>query len=97
MSDRRTSYKRAVEGFDEEFRWALVDEIMATIVRTSRVTDVDTCVLRTGETAAALVDALAMILTLSPAALRSPTALRRLCDGLHKRLRQRVATGQGRR
>ena len=50
--------------------------------------------LRTGETANALLTALAVIIGLSPSATRSPTALRKTIDEFGKRLRRRVAEAE---
>jgi hypothetical protein len=69
----------------------LVDAITKAIFETSMVTDANVMALRTGETASALMTCLACVLAMSPAAARSPTALRRTVDELGKRLRRRVA------
>jgi hypothetical protein len=86
----RTPYERAVNGYDDEHERALVDAIMTAIADVSMVTDANAVVIRTGETASALLTVLAGVLAMSPAAARSPTAIRRTCDELHKRLRRRV-------
>jgi hypothetical protein len=91
MSDRRTTYERAARGFDNEFERALVEAIITAIADVSRVTDANAIVLRTGEMASALLTVLASTLALSPAAARSPTAVRKTLDELNKRLRHRLA------
>jgi hypothetical protein len=91
MTAARTSYGCAIEGYDDEFERALVDAIMTAITQASMVTDANACVIRTGETASALVTVLAGMLAMSPAAARSPTAIRKTIDELGKRLRRNVA------
>jgi hypothetical protein len=86
-----TSYKRAVAGFDEDFERALVAAITTAITEISRASDANVICLRTGETASALLTVLAGMLAMSPAAARSPRAIRKTCDELQKRLRARVA------
>jgi len=95
MSCRRTTYARAAAGYDDEFEEHLVDVITTAIAEASMVTDAQVMMLRTGETASALLTVLASVLALSPAAVRSPTALRKTVDELGKRLRRRVAGVQG--
>src|SRR5262245_42597620 len=89
--DRRTTYERAVAAYDAALAHALVEEITTTIFDVSRTTDANCVALRTGETVSALLTVLASTLALSPAAVRSPTALRRTIDELGKRLRRKVA------
>jgi hypothetical protein len=92
MSDRpRTTYARAAAGYDLQFEQKLTEQITAAIVAASLVTDANVIILRTRETASALVTALATFLAMSPAATRSPTAMRKITDELGKRLRRRVA------
>jgi hypothetical protein len=94
MSDRRTTYGRAAAGYDAEFERRLVDEISTAIASASMVVDANALVLRTGETASALITVLASVLAVSPAATRSPTTLRRTIDELHKRVRRRLAAAE---
>jgi uncharacterized protein YgbK (DUF1537 family) len=89
-----TTYARAAAGYDEAFERKLVKAIIAAIAQASLVSGANCCVIRTGETASALLTVLAATLSLSPAAVRSPTALRRTIDELGKRLRPRVAAAQ---
>jgi hypothetical protein len=89
-----TTYQRAAAEYDPQHESALVDAIMTAIAEESRVTDANALVLRTAESAAALVNVLSFILAVSPAVVRSPTAIRRTVDGLHKKLRQRVAAAE---
>jgi hypothetical protein len=90
MTDTRTTYDRAVAGFDEEFKDALVAEITSVIARASIVTDQRTMAIRTGETAEALIITLISMLALTPS-MDSPTALRKFADELAKRVRRSVA------
>jgi hypothetical protein len=90
----RTSYKRACDSYDEQFERALTETIIGAIADASRVNDVNAIVFRTAETTSALVTVLAGMLAMSPATCRSPTAIRKTMDGLHKRLRQRIALMQ---
>ena len=71
-----------------------IEAITRTIFETSVVSDVNAIVLRTGETAEALITILAGVLAMSPSVARSPTALRRTIDNLHKRLRCKVAAAE---
>jgi hypothetical protein len=90
MTAART-YARAVAGYDGDFERDLVAAITLAIGDTSLLTDVP---LGTGETANALVTVLACTLALSPAATRSPTAIRKTLDELGKRLRRRIAAAE---
>jgi hypothetical protein len=87
----RTTYNRTVAGFDDDFERVLVEVITTAILDISRASDANVICVRTGETASALVTVLASMLAMSPAAASSPSAIRKTCDELHKRLRQRVA------
>jgi hypothetical protein len=51
-------------------------------------------VLRNGETASALLTVLAATLAMSPAACRSPSAVRKLTDEIRRRLLLRVNRGK---
>jgi hypothetical protein len=86
MSNPRTTYARAQQ-YDPAFERALVDEIGATIATASVCSDANVMAVRTGETIAALVTVLAGVIALTPAATRSPTALRRMVDEIAKHLR----------
>jgi hypothetical protein len=89
MSDhRRTSYARATAGFDEAHERQLVEALTAAVVETSRASDCDAVLLRTGEIASALLTVLAGTLAMSPASVRSPTAIRRTVDELRRRITQ---------
>lgn len=94
MSAHRTSYGRAAVGYDDDFERQLVEVITNAIAKASLVSDANAMVIRTGETAAALTTVLAAVLAMSPAVMRSPTAIRHTIDDLHKRLRRRVAAGE---
>jgi len=87
---RRTTFQRAASGYDPDFENTLVDAIAATIGEVLMVTDADCIAIRTAETASALVAPLAVVFALSPAASRSPTAVRKTVDELGKRLRCRL-------
>lgn len=93
-STPRFTYDRAAAGYDEGFERALVDAITAAIAQASIVTDSNIMVIRTGETASALVTALASTLAMSPAATRSPAAVRKITDDIRRRLLLRIGRGQ---
>ena len=90
----RTTYERAVAGYDPAFERQLLEAITRAIFETSLCADANVMALRTGETANALLTALAVIIGLSPSATRSPTALRKTIDEFGKRLRRRVAEAE---
>jgi hypothetical protein len=94
MTAPRSSYADATHAYSETHEHALTEAIMTAIAETSRVTDLDCMVLRTGEAASALLSCLGTVLAMSPAATRSPTAQRRMLDELGKRLRRRVAAAE---
>jgi hypothetical protein len=94
MTDLNTAFERAMSGYNAEYEQGLVDAIMRAIADASKVTDADAAVLRTGETASALLTCLAVVLAMSPAAVRSPSAVRQTLDALGKRLRGRLATSE---
>jgi hypothetical protein len=93
-ADLRTTFEWASAGYDAEFEQGLVDAILQAIAGASKVTDVDTAVVPTGETTSALLTCLAIVLAMSPSATRSPSALRQTLDALGKRLRQRLAVAE---
>jgi hypothetical protein len=88
----RTTYTKAVLGYDEEHEKALLAAVTTAIFKASMVSDCNAAVIRTGECAQALLTALACILALSPAASRSPASIRSTIDNLHKRFRRKVAS-----
>jgi hypothetical protein len=90
----RTAYGRAAAGYDTDFEAKLAEAITTAIAEVSMVTDANAMIIRTGETVSALITVLAAMLAMSPAASRSPTAIRKVIDELHKRLRRRVAAAQ---
>ena len=55
------------------------------------VTDANAVVIRTGELTSALLTALASAMAISPAAHRSPAAMRKFLDELHRRLPSNIA------
>jgi hypothetical protein len=63
-------------------------------LRASIATDCNALMIRTGETAAALITMLACVLALSPAATRTPKAIRETIDDLGRRLRRKVAAAE---
>jgi hypothetical protein len=86
-----TTYERAAFGYDDAHERDLLNAITAAIIQASKVSDCDVIALRTGEAASALVSALALVLAMSPSAVRSPTSIRKMLDELRRRLRRRVA------
>src|SRR5262245_793820 len=58
------------------------------------VSGANAMIVRTGEATSALLTVLAGMLALSPAAVRSPTAMRKTVDELGKRLRRQVAAAE---
>jgi hypothetical protein len=89
-----TTYAQAAAGFDDKHERELVAAIMMAVINASRVDDVDAIVVRTGELTSALMTVLAAAIALSPTATRSPTALRRTCDDLTRRIRLRVSKAE---
>ena len=88
------TFARATLEYYEEHERALLDAITQAIFETSRVSDANAIVVRTGEATQALLTALACVLAMSPAATRSPAAIRKTVDDLGKRLRTRVAAAE---
>jgi hypothetical protein len=86
----RTSYARAIRGFDPQFRDALVREIATTIATASLLEDAPVCAIRTGETLDALAHCLIATATLCPA-FDTPSELRTFSENLAKRIRRTVA------
>jgi hypothetical protein len=85
------------KAFDNQHADELRAALVAAITETSKVSGDpdDALVLRTAEITVALLDLLAMVICLSPPAVRSPTAIRQLTDHLGKRLHRRVAAAKG--
>ena len=77
MTDAQTTFARATLEYDKAHERALMEAITRTIFESSTVSDANAIVIRTGEAAEALLTVLAGILAMSPAATRSPTAIRR--------------------
>jgi hypothetical protein len=94
MSNTRTTYARAGGGYDSEHEAELYKAILHAITEASRVSDCDVIVIRTGETTAALVNILALVLALSPEAVSSPASVRRTVEEIGKRLHRRVIAAQ---
>jgi hypothetical protein len=91
MSDeRRTTFEQACRGYDEQFANSLTDDILRTIARASLVTDANVLAVRTGETAAALVNCLGTVLALCPDS-DVPSRLRQRIDYIAKKLQRDVA------
>lgn len=88
--NERTTYAQAVAAYDVEFERMLTDVIIKTIATTSLVSDANVMVLRTGETATALVIALETIMALSPL-MDTPSALRKFAEHTAKRLRKNIS------
>jgi hypothetical protein len=87
---QRTSYAHAAAGYDPEFEQILADAITETIAKASLVTDANVMAIRTGETAAALVFVLEMVMGLSPA-MDTPSELRKFAEHTAKRLRKNIS------
>jgi hypothetical protein len=91
---RPTDFERAVAGYDEAFERELANMIVDAIGQASLIAEPRTMLIRTNETANALASVLALVLAMSPAACRSPTAIRKITDALGKKLRRRVAAAE---
>jgi len=96
MSDAQTTFARATLEYDKAHERALIEAITQAIVESSTVSNANAnaMVIRTAETAEALLTVLACILALSPAATRSPTAIRKAVGDLGKRLRRQIAAAE---
>jgi hypothetical protein len=96
MTSPRPTLARAYEGYDQQFREHLAAKIIECIAAESVVSDQHTMAIRTAETAEALGDVLAMIITLDPE-MSTPSKLRENCEALAKKLRHDVgrARAQG--
>ena len=88
-----TSFERATREYDEEFKRALISEIIAAITRTSICSD-DTkpkiMAIRTGETCEALLSCLINFAAMSPH-FDVPSHLREFAENTAKRIRRDVA------
>jgi hypothetical protein len=84
--------ERALAGFDTAFERQLADVIIRAIADQSMVDNV--MVIRTGESAAALVTALASILALSPSSARSRAAIRKTSEAFRKKLTANVRAAE---
>ena len=93
MSDRST-YAKAVAGYDSAHERALLEAITKAIFDTSLCSDANVCAIRTGELCNALLTALASAMAMSPAVTRSPTQTRKTVDELHRRLRRRIVAAE---
>ena len=94
MTDAQTTYDRATSAYDKDHERALMEAITRAIFETSAVSDANAIVIRTAECRRGPADVLAGILAMSPAATRSPTAIRRTIDDLGKRLRRQIAAAE---
>jgi hypothetical protein len=88
-----TTFAKATLEYDAEHERALLEAITEAIFETSRVSDCNAVVIRTGEAAQALLTALACALAMSPSATRSPSASKTV-DELGKRLRRKVSAAE---
>jgi hypothetical protein len=80
--------ERAQAGYDAAFEAELGEVILRAIGDGSMIDGV--LVLRTGESAAALVNVLASVLALSPSSTRSRAAIKQTADGFRRKLLARV-------
>ena len=94
MTNAQITYDRATSAYDKDHERALREAIKRAIFESSTVSDANAIVLRTAETAGALLTVLAGILAMSPSVARSPASIRRSVDDLGKRLRRRVAAAE---
>ena len=72
----------ATDEYDFAFEHAFADTIMEAIAKSCMVIDAPRMVIRTGEAAGALLTVLAIMIALSPSAVRSPGAIRKAIEGL---------------
>lgn len=85
----RTTYGRAVAGYDEKFRQHLVGEIITAVAKASMVTDANIMALRVGETTEALLSVLISFAAMSPH-FDTPSNLREFAETLARRFRREV-------
>jgi hypothetical protein len=83
---------KARAGYDRAFEERLLERTVETIVAESMLDDGvgKVLVLRTGETAAALISALASVLALSPPAAHSGDAIKQTSRSFHRKLHSQV-------
>jgi len=86
----RTTYGRAVAGYDEKFRQHLVGEIFSAIARASIVTDTNVMAIRTGQTIEALTSCLIATASLTPH-FDTPSHLREFAESVARRIRREVS------
>ena len=82
MTDTQTTFARAMLDYDEAHERALIEAITRAIFESSTVSDANAIVLRTAETAEALLKMLAGIPAMSPSVTRSPAAIRKTVEEL---------------
>jgi hypothetical protein len=88
----KTIFEKAMSGYDDAHERAQIDANIEAITRTSLIGgEPPVLCLRTGEIANALTNVLFIILAMSPSAVRSPAAIRKLADEFRRRLIKRVA------
>ena len=87
IQDGRTTFERAVAGFDPEFERALASEIRKAIAHASAVTDQNATVLRTREILGALSTIISQTLALRQD-MRQPRKLREMVDVLASRIKR---------
>ena len=86
----RTSYERATREYDEDFKRALITEIVSAIFVASKCTDANVVALRVGETTEALISCLCATAALSPH-FDTPSHLRKFAEHVEKRIRREVS------
>jgi hypothetical protein len=88
----RTTYERATREYDEDFKRALIAEIITAICKASMCSDAELRVmaLRTGETVEALTSCLISFAAMSPH-FDTPSHVRQFADNLAKRFRRDVS------
>ena len=94
MTPRQTSYAKATLEYDADHETALMEAITTAIFETSKISDANAIIVRTGEAANALMTVLAGVLAMSPSVTRSPTAIRQTTDEIGKRLRRKVRAAE---
>src|SRR5262249_26716961 len=90
MTDLRTAFARAYEGYDSAFKHQLTNKIAEAIMHASMVADANVCAIRTAETADALIGCLIAVPAMSPS-MDVPAELRKTIDDFAKRLHHGVA------
>lgn len=90
------AFRRALEGYDSAFESKLVEHITSATSAIAEASFVDAgdghrvLALRLGEIAGALTTILAATLALSPAATRTPKAIREISDKVRRKLERQV-------